>query len=184
MENSIHSLASASETSDLEPIETTTANTQTAETNGRTPTMATETEPLNKIRSILFGEQAEQQNQRLQQLESQVVASYDQLRTETHQKIDAIEARLIQRLDDLSRRLEQATTGLHSTVNSVNQTLQQELQHQTLAVKNELDAQMNTVAEQLRSQINTQKVTDSEQRVHLSTLFGEISRKLGETNSQ
>ena len=142
-----------------------------------------ETEHLDKIRNILYGEQSEQQTQRITRLEHRLTDSCEQLRTETHQKIDAIEARLMQRLDELSQRIEQATTGLHTTVNSVHQTLQQEIQHQTLAVKSELEVQVNTLTAQLRSQINAQQSTDSEQRVHLSKLFSEISRKLSEVQS-
>lgn len=184
MENSLHSVTSAPDAINQSPDAQDDVQSGTSHSPVDTnPSFTPATEDLNQIRNILFGEQTEQQNKRLDQLERRFITSYDQLRSETHQRIDALESRLTQRIDELSRRLEQATTGLHTTISAVDQTLKQEITHQTFTIRTELSEQINSVEGQLRSQLNTQQSTDSEQRIHLSTLFGEISKKLSETQS-
>ncbi|MEL7333510.1 MAG: hypothetical protein AAFN12_14790, partial [Cyanobacteria bacterium J06560_2] len=173
MENSTETLTQDS------PVQSNGTFTQ----DSSATTTPIETEHLNKIRSILFGEQVDSQNQRLDQLERQIAETYSHLQTQTNQRLDSLEARLTQRLDDISQRLEYNTSSLKSSVDTVNQSLKYDISQQTSSVRTELESQIRTMSDQLQKQVTNQKAQDTQQRVHLSTLFGEISQKLNESES-
>lgn len=160
-----------------------------------TPSTSIETEQLSKIRTLLFGEQLQNQNQRFEQLEQQVQTTFTELRTQLSQQIDSLETRLTQQMTDLSQQLEkhaasQATELRNYTdtvVTTANETLQKTLQNDfqqhMQSLKSEITHQMGDTIDSLQAEITTQKSNDEAERVHLSNLFGEISQKLGSHHS-
>jgi len=157
---------------------------------------------LEKIRDILFGQQARDHERRFLALEQSLTKEAITLRAELNKRFDALEAYMQQEVAGLSDRLrhEQHTrgealqqlgrdlTGLGTVLEQKafqlsQQTIQteQSLRQETLAHMNELNDNLRSTHTQLTEALN-RSVTDLRQtktdRMALAELLTELSKKL------
>ena len=148
------------------------------------PQPAAETEHLNKIRSILFGEHLHHQNQRFEQIETHISDRYNALNAQLSQQIDSLESRLVQRFEALAERIEgqlaQQSNHQQSATESLEQALRNDMQHQVRSLKAQLEEHIEQSTQDMKAQLNQQKSTSQASQLELSNLFGEIAKKLGQ----
>ncbi|MEL7070067.1 MAG: hypothetical protein AAGN15_15625 [Cyanobacteria bacterium J06581_3] len=145
-----------------------------------------ETEHLNKIRSILFGEQIQRQEQRFNQLETHINQTFESMNTQFTQQIERLERQLTQQLHELSQRLDRQLTQEADTrkdaIETVEQAMRNTIEHQIESTKNRLEHQIEQANAVMSDQIEQQKSTDEAEKSQLSDLFGEISKQLGKAS--
>lgn len=163
-----------------------------------------ETESLNKIRDILFGQQVQTHEQRFEQLEQKVEDECDRLRTDFQKQISTLEDRLVEHVDRLSEQIrteasdrkaanerlssalsnseESLTTrleGLDEKVGETRQELLDEMKHQVLTLKSSVESQLEDLLADLDQETASRKTSIQQERKKLATLFGELSQQMG-----
>lgn len=136
----------------------------------------TESDNLDKIRDILFGQQVSSQTQRFEQIEQRLTKSYDTLHQELHQRLDTIENMLTTRLDQLEARLgadEAKQNSNHKSLQASVETVNQRLEESTAAIaersRQHVEERAHTLSEQAKQQATRyeqglQLVAESAQR--------------------
>ena len=174
------------------------------------PQGTSEAKKLDKIRDILFGEQVQTHEQRFAQLEQKLDRECDRLRTEfqeaLQQQISKLEDRLRDHVDRLSEQIKteendrkaenerieasisdheesvnRRLEGLDEKVGETRQELLDELKHQILELKSSMERQIDDVIANLEQEMTSRKTSIEQERSKLSTLFGELSQQLGDT---
>ena len=167
--------------------------------------ISTETENLNKIRDILFGEQVSSQDRRFERLERQLEEECAHIRTAFDQKISALEDRLVRQVEAIAQKLEteraerrddfttldrdlintkeateRRTSQLDEKVVETARELQAELRHQTLTLRETLEQQIEAIAANLEREASQRTLSSEQERTKLSALFGQLSEALAE----
>ena len=165
---------------------------------------AAETESLNKIRDILFGQQVQTHEQRFEQLEQRVENECDRLRTDFQKQISTLEDRLVEHVDRLTEQIrteasdrKAANERLRNTlsdseaslthrleeldekVGETRQELLDEMKHQVLTLKSSVESQLEDLLADLDKETDSRKTSIQQERKKLATLFGELSQQVG-----
>lgn len=158
----------------------------------------TETGDLNQIRDILFGAKMRQYDAKLLQVESQFDKKMEQLKrviaeefTEIKKMLEQSSAGMGERLNaekkqrsdsqaELSSTLQETSKQFKSRIDQGEQDLKKLMSEQLTRLRKEMNDQHQaavTAAEQMISELKAQKANSQD----LSSLFAEISSRLGET---
>ncbi len=142
---------------------------------------------LNKIRDLLFGQQVQKHEQRLNQLGNQLVQECAELRSQHEQRLNQLGNRLDQECAELrsqiDRRLESLETTLKKELKTLTKTVQNNHDVQTSAVsdlQSELQEEYQTGLSAVKVQIEQMEDTFSQKHDELKAL---LEREVQELNA-
>jgi len=158
---------------------------------------------LDKIRDILFGQQASKQAQQLKALDQKLTQECNTLRSDFYQRFQTLENRLSDRITQLTQTLEtevadknkavehlhhkldsttqtfeQTTSSLSEKATEITQDLQAEIKHQVLTLKDSLEEQIYELISQIEEETRARKDSTVSQKHQLSTLLRNLSEQL------
>ena len=133
---------------------------------------------IEKIRTILFGNQMRDYDSRFARLEDQLVQQVTELREDFRRRSDALEGFVRQELDSLSERLAGEYEGRASSLKDLHKTID-ELSAGVDQRTHQLEEQLNKSGRELRQQVLSQgKQLREEMQLSVSELSSLVQREL------
>lgn len=133
---------------------------------------------IEKIRTILFGNQMRDYDSRFARLEDQLAQQVTELREDFRRRSDALEASVRQELDSLSERLAGEYEGRASSLKDLNKAMD-ELSAGMDQRTHQLEEQLSKSGRELRQQVLSQgKQLREELQLGITELSGIVQREL------